>query len=182
MTDDTRPEVPEPSREIDQPELDDSTVETRSETEETLDDIRHERNEYRDLLLRKTAEFDNYRKRTDREREKIHQTAAFNLIQQLLPLVDDLERALAAEVYEGAVKAYRDGVELIHRQLLDTLTKRGVTPIECKDLDFDPHYHQAVAHERSEEHHEGQIIDEVRRGYMIGDRLLRATMVKVAKA
>ena len=181
MTDDTKPEALEPSAEVDQPQPKDSAAETASPIAESTDELQRERNDYYDRLLRKTADFENYRKRTERERVNIHQAAAFDLIQKLLPLVDDLERALAADVSEDAVGAYRAGVELIHHQLLELLAKRGVTPIECEGLDFDPHYHQAVAHEVSEEHHEGQIIAELRRGYMMGERLLRAAMVRVAK-
>ncbi len=77
--------------------------------------------------------------------------------------------------------AYRRGVELIHRQLVEVLRKRGVRPIEALGADFDPHYHQAVAHEPVEGHRDGEVIEEFRRGYMLGDRLLRPAMVKVAK-
>jgi molecular chaperone GrpE len=104
-----------------------------------------ERDEFRDLLLRTTAEFDNYRKRTERERQMLEETAAENLIHELLPLVDDLERALSAEAGEG-IDAYRTGVELIHRRLLDILRRRGVEPIEALGAEFDPHYHQAVSY------------------------------------
>lgn len=145
-------------------------------------DLERERDEYRDLFLRKTAELDNYRKRIDRERAAVDQAAAADLITELLPLIDDLERALAADVDSAGAEAYRAGVELIHKQLLDVLAKRGVTPIDTEGQDFDPHLHQAVAHDASAEHREGQIIDELRRGYVMGGRLLRPSMVRVAKA
>ena len=141
-----------------------------------------ERDEFRDLLLRKTAEFDNYRKRVDRERQAADQAAAADLIAELLPLIDDLERALAAEADSGAADAYRAGVELIRRQLLDVLARRGVAPLETAGQQFDPHFHEAVAHEESADHAAGQIIGEVRRGYVMGARLLRPAMVRVAKA
>ena len=141
-----------------------------------------QRDEYYDLLLRKTAEFDNYRKRVERERAALAAAAAADLLEELLPVVDNLERALDAQVDEGAAAAYRDGVELIHRQMLDLLRKRGVTPIETAGEDFDPNLHQAIAHEESVDHRAGEIVGEVRRGYMLGSRLLRAAMVRVAKA
>lgn len=144
-------------------------------------DLQRERDELRDRLLRKTAEFDNFRKRTERERLAVSEAAAADLLTELLPLVDDLERALKAEPGADGAEAYRRGVELIHRQLTDTIRKRGVRPIETAGADFDPHYHQAVAHEPSAAHRDGEIIEEFRRGYMLGDRLLRASMVKVAK-
>ena len=146
------------------------------------DDIARERDEYRDLLLRKTAELDNYRKRVERERAAADEAAAADLITELLPLLDNLERALGTDMDTATAAAYRTGVELIHKQLLDLLAKRRVVPIDTAGRDFDPHFHQAVAHEVSGEHADGQIIAELRRGYMLAERLLRPAMVRVAKA
>jgi molecular chaperone GrpE len=144
-------------------------------------ELQRQRDDYYDLLLRKSAEFDNYRKRVERERQTLSDAAAANLIEELLPLVDDLERALKADAGTEAGDAYRRGVELIHRQLGDILRKRGVRPIDALGADFDPYYHQAVAHEAAAGRREGEVIEEFRRGYMLGDRLLRPSMVKVAK-
>jgi molecular chaperone GrpE len=146
-----------------------------------VNELQRQRDEYYDRLLRKTAEFDNYRKRVERERGQLAETAASDLLEELLPLVDDLERALRAEPGSDGADAYRRGVELIHRQLVDLLRKRGVRTIETLGMDFDPHFHQAVAHEMAEGRREGEVIEEFRRGYMLGDRLLRPAMVKVAK-
>src|SRR5262247_1874969 len=143
-------------------------------------ELKQQRDDYYDRLLRKTAEFDNYRKRTDRERLQLSEAAAADLLTELLPLVDDLERALKADPEAGA-DGIRKGVELIHKQLLDVLRKRGVKPIEALGADFDPHFHNAVAHEPADGRREGEIIEEFRRGYMLGDRLLRPAMVKVAQ-
>jgi molecular chaperone GrpE len=145
------------------------------------EEIQKQRDEYYDLLLRKTAEFDNYRKRVERDRLNLIETAAAGLIEELLPLVDDLERALATETGPEGADAYRQGVELIHRQMLDTLRKRGVRAIDAVGAQFDPNYHQAVVYEPSPGRREGEVIEELRRGYMLGDRLLRPSMVKVAK-
>jgi len=145
------------------------------------EEIQKQRDEYYDLLLRKTAEFDNYRKRVERDRQTLVESAAADLIEELLPLVDDLERALAAEAAGPGADPYRQGVELIHRQLLEVLRKRGVRAIEAVGAPFDPHYHQAVVHEPAAGAREGEVIEEFRRGYMLGDRLLRPSMVKVAK-
>jgi molecular chaperone GrpE len=98
-----------------------------------------------------------------------------------VPLLDDLERALKAEPGSEGAEAYRRGVELIHRQLSETLRKRGVRPIETTGADFDPYYHQAVSYEPAAGRRDGEIIEEFRRGYTLGDRLLRPSMVKVAK-
>ena len=143
--------------------------------------LQRERDDYYDRLLRKTAEFENYRKRIDRERQQVTESAAADLIEELLPLVDDMERALKADLGSGA-DAYRRGVELIHTKLMELLRKRGVRPIEVVGADFDPHYHMAVAHEPAEGRRDGEVIEEFQRGYMLGDRLLRPAMVKVAKA
>lgn len=144
--------------------------------------VQRERDEFKDLLLRKTAEFDNYRKRADRDRQALSDNITAGVLEELLPLVDDLERALKADTGGEGAEAYRKGVELIHRQLGEILRKRGVTPIEALGADFDPHYHQAVSYEPADERRDGEIIEEFRRGYMLGDRLLRPSMVKVAKA
>jgi len=147
--------------------------------DEAVTALRAEKDALQDRLLRMAAEFDNYRKRIDRERREQSEAAAESILLDLLPIVDDLERALQAPA-TGDAEAYRAGVELILRGMLDVLRRRGVTPIDTADADFDPRVHQAVSQEPSEMHRPGQIIAEFRRGYMLGDRLLRAAMVKVA--
>jgi molecular chaperone GrpE len=149
--------------------------------DDRLTAITRERDEYHDRVLRLTAEFDNYRKRIERERRETGERAAASLVEELLPIVDDLERALGAEAAPGA-ESYRKGVEIIYKQLADLLTRRGVTVMDVLGADFDPHVHQAVAHEESPGARDGEVIEELRRGYKLGDRLLRPAMVKVAKA
>jgi molecular chaperone GrpE len=145
------------------------------------DEIQRQRDDYYDRLLRKTAEFDNYRKRIERDRQSTAESAAADLVRDLLPLVDDLERALKADTNAEGAEAYRRGVELIHRQLLEILRKRGVRPIDAVGGDFDPHFHEAVAYEPAKGRRDGEVIEEFARGYMLGDRLIRPAMVKVAK-
>jgi molecular chaperone GrpE len=145
-----------------------------------LEDLRRERDALQDRLLRTAAEFDNYRKRMDRERRDLVEYAASDVLAEMLPIVDNLERALQAPA--GGDEAFRKGVELIHKQMLDLLRKRGVRPIEAAGQMFDPNFHNAVIHEASSSHQEGEVIEELQRGYMIGDRLLRPAMVKVAKS
>jgi molecular chaperone GrpE len=146
-----------------------------------LAQARSERDDYYDRLLRQAAEFDNYRKRTERERREMAQLVAGDLLEALLPVVDDFERALQVEAGPDAA-AYRKGVELIYKQLQDLLAKRGVTPVEAVGKPFDPQFHQAITYEPSPGCAEGEVLEVVRRGYMLGDRLLRPAMVKVAKA
>jgi len=143
--------------------------------------LQRERDDYYDRLLRKTAEFDNYRRRVERERREQADRAVVDLLEDLLLVVDDFDLALTVGAGED-VSAYRKGVELIHAKLHELLRKRGVKPIETVGKDFDPNVHQAVSHESSPNHREGEVIGEMRRGYTIGDRLLRPAMVKVAKA
>jgi molecular chaperone GrpE len=144
-------------------------------------EAQRQRDEYYDRLLRKTAEFDNYRKRIDRERQAQAEAAAADVMQELLPLVDDLERALRADPGVEGTDSYRRGVELIHKRLEDILRRRGVRPIEALGADFDPNVHEAVTQEESAQHREGEVMEELQRGYKVGDRLLRPAMVKVAK-
>jgi len=143
-----------------------------------LEELRRERDAVQDRLLRTAAEFDNYRKRMDRERRDLAEYTAGEVLTELLPIIDNLERALQAAAADDPL---RKGVELIHRQMLDILRKRGVKPIEALGADFDPNFHQAVIHEPSAEHREGEVMEELQRGYVVGDRLLRPAMVKVAK-
>ena len=146
-----------------------------------LADLQRERDDYKDRWLRKGAEFDNYRKRVERERREHADQAIVDLLESLLIVVDDFDRALTVEAGPEA-EAYRKGVELIHGKLHDLLRKQGLTPIEVIGKDFDPNVHQAVVHEESPGHRDGEVIGELRKGYMLGDRLLRPAMVKVAKA
>lgn len=143
--------------------------------------LKQERDELQDRLLRSVAEFDNYRKRTDRERRELSDAVAADLIRDLLPVVDDLERALAASV-DSPDTALRAGVELIHKQLLEALKRRGAESFDTVGEDFDPMWHEAMASEPVDGRREGEIVAEIRRGYRIGNRLIRPAMVKVAKA
>src|SRR3954462_12420668 len=144
-------------------------------------EIRKERDEYKDRWIRKTAEFDNYRKRIERERREHADMAVGDLLESILLVVDDFDRALTVEAGPEA-EAYRTGVELIHSKMLDVLKKRGVRQIDAIGAEFDPNIHQAVMHEASPDHRDGEVIGELRKGYMLGDKLLRPAMVKVAKA
>ena len=143
--------------------------------------LKQERDDYYDRLLRKTAEFDNYRRRVERERREQADQSVVDLLLELLLVVDDFDRALGVDADERA-SAYRKGVELIHGKLHDLLRKRGVKPIEALGADFDPNVHQAVVHEAGTGYRENEVIAELRKGYMLNDRLLRPSMVKVAKA
>jgi molecular chaperone GrpE len=148
---------------------------------DALATLRREKDALQDRLLRTAAEFDNYRKRVERERRELSEYAGADILTDILPVVDDLERALQAPAGSD-VETYRRGVELIHRQMMSLLQKRGVKPIEAVGVQFDPRFHEAVMQEVSGEHREGEVMAELRRGYTLGERLLRPAVVKVAKA
>jgi molecular chaperone GrpE len=143
-------------------------------------ELRKDRDGLHDRLLRQAAEFDNYRKRVERDRRESAQFAAVDLVQDLLPVIDDFERALQIEA-PGA-ESYRQGLEIIHRALMEMLRKRGVTPIEAVGTNFDPQVHQAVSYEEAPDRRDGEVMEQFTRGYRLGDKLIRPAMVKVAKA
>jgi molecular chaperone GrpE len=149
--------------------------------EPALEALRKEKDALQDRLLRMAAEFDNYRKRVERDRRDQAESATADALTDLLPIIDDLERALKAPA-SGEADGFRKGIELIHQQTIELLRKRGAKPIDAVGTDFDPRYHQAVVHETSANHREGEVMEEFARGYVLGDRLLRPAMVKVAKA
>ena len=143
--------------------------------------LQKERDDLYDRLLRKTAEFDNFRKRVDRDRKDMIEYASAEVLSDLLVIVDDFDRALAADAPPEA-NAFKTGLEMIHRQLTELLKKRGVSTVEALGADFDPHLHQAVAYEEVPGAREGEVVGVMAKGYKLGDRLLRPALVKVAKA
>ena len=158
----------------------DAGAQPTAAADEAVAAAQKERDAYKEQFLRAVADFDNYRKRIERERRELSEYAAADVLLDLLPIIDNFERALQAPA-TGDTEAFKRGIELIHKQMLDLLRKRGVTHIDALGADFDPNVHQAVIHEPSEEHREGEVMEELQRGYKLGDRLLRPSMVKVAK-
>jgi molecular chaperone GrpE len=140
--------------------------------------LRKDLDELKDTYLRKLAEMENLRKRFDRERSEYQQFALSGLLLELLGIVDNFERALRSSA-EGDGKTLRDGVELILRMFQNVLAKNGVRPIVLEGRAFDPNFHHAMTVEESEEVAEPEVIEELQKGYMHHDRLLRPTLVKV---
>ncbi len=147
-------------------------------TREALEALRKERNELRDQLLRKRADFENFRKRVERDREQAAQEARAALLRELIPTLDNLERALAAG---GDDVSLRTGVELTLRELTTLLERHGVTAHDPTGQHFDPEVHQALLHESAPGYDEGTVVAVFRKGYSLGERLLRPALVKVAK-
>lgn len=140
--------------------------------------VEHEKKEYLFLM----ADFDNYRKRTLKEKQDLIKNGAERAMRELLPIVDDFERALAAMGAGGDVDSLREGVELIHSKFVKYLQQNGVTPIESTGADFDPELHEAVTmFPAPDESQKGKVIDTTTRGYMIHDKVLRHAKVVVGQ-
>jgi molecular chaperone GrpE len=146
-----------------------------------LENLKKEYDSVYDRLLRKQAEFENYRKRVDREKSEYTQFASSELMKELLNALDSFDLALrnASGDGSGREKTFR-GFELIYKQIQDTLARFGLKPIEAKGKMFDPNYHQAVSTQASSDVTENIVIEEMRKGYTLNGRLLRPAMVTVS--
>ena len=133
-----------------------------------------------DRLQRSMAEFDNFRKRSEKEKSSMFDMGAKSIAEKILPVVDNFERALLAAPAEGDGKAYADGILMIYNQMIKTLEELGVKAIECVGQAFDPNLHNAVMHIEDENFGENEVVEELLKGYMYKDSVLRHSMVKVA--
>ncbi len=159
--------------------LSDKAEEGTGSREEGHDQKEKEINELKDQLQRLAAEFDNYKKRTRKEKEKIYASSIADVVSAFLPVVDNIERALQAS--EGSDESIREGVVLIHRQMMEVLSNLGVKPIEAKGRKFNPDFHEAVAHVEDENFGENEIVEEFLKGYIFNDEtVIRHSVVKVA--
>ena len=166
----------------------DSAAEKREETTEEpaaikeqetaeLEKIMAEKEELLNRLYRLQADFDNYRKRVASEKQDWHLQTVCDVVQELLPVIDNLERALEAS---GSFEALKEGVELVYRQLMAALGIHGLEKIEACGKEFDPNYHYAIMQVESDQP-ENTVVEELQKGYKVKDRDVRASMVKVAK-
>lgn len=139
--------------------------------------------ELNDRIVRQMAEFDNFRKRTDKEKSEMFSNGEKVVIEAILPVIDNFERAF--DMAEGAGAEQKDpfmeGMEKVYRQLMDELEKLGVRPIEALGTDFDPNIHNAVMQEETEEYGSGKVCKELQKGYMLNDSVVRHSMVSVAQ-
>jgi len=141
------------------------------------DQVAAEKAEIQDLLQRRQAEFENFRRRTERERGDFAQYASMEIVRDLLPVVDDFDRAMKADSTD---KEYARGIELIYGRMVDLLKKAGLEPIEAEAKQFDPHLHQAVEKVQTTDAPDHTILGEFQKGYFFKGKLLRPSMVKVA--
>ncbi|WP_238455559.1 nucleotide exchange factor GrpE [Desulfolucanica intricata] len=167
-------------------------VEVLSPEEEKVDDPEELRRllkeqtekaeDYYARLARLQADFENFRRRTRQEKEETVRYATEQLMVDLLPVLDNFERALNIETKENSKDSFMEGMEMIYRQLKDTLSKGGLTVIPAVGEQFDPNKHDAVMQEETVEQPDNTVIEELRRGYMLKDKVIRPAMVKVAKS
>jgi molecular chaperone GrpE len=149
--------------------------------QQELDQSRAQATEYLEGWQRSRAEFANYKRRVEREQAQAYQAAAGRILKRQLEVIDDLERALKNRPQEGEGAAWAAGIELVYRKMLNILESEGVTRMEAEGQAFDPNLHEAITSEASDEHESGQIIEVLQQGYLIGDRVLRPAMVRVAQ-
>ncbi len=166
--------------------------EVQVENESCAEQVMEEKNEQGDALQEKTkqyddlldkyqrmaAEYDNYRKRSQKEKEQVYNDSVADTVALFIPVLDNLERAAKADEIDGA--AYKKGVEMVLRQLLEVLTKCGVAEIEAKGCEFDPQLHNAVMHIEDECIDTNTVVEEFAKGYTLRGRVIRHSMVKVA--
>lgn len=158
------------------------TGEPIRELERKLEDATGEARENYDRLLRVSAEFENYKKRMNREMDDLRKFAIQSLVKDLLPIIDNLELALksASDHLDEGGNQLRDGVALTHKEILKTLDRYNVTQIDALGQPFDPNFHEAVMREEDEDHPPNTIINELQKGYLLHDRLIRPSMVVVS--
>lgn len=149
------------------------------ETTPAYEKLKEEQAVLYDRLLRRQAEFENYRKRVQREKEEFRHHATESVMRDLLPVLDAFERALKRRA-PAVPASFYEGMELIHRQLLEALGRAGLEAIETEGQLFDPHYHQAVETIADDDRRDQEIVEELQRGYNLEQRLLRPAIVKVA--
>lgn len=145
-----------------------------------LQKLRAELEEHKQRTLRTQADFDNFRRRTVKEKEELGKYASAKLITELLPVIDNFDRALTTGSEGTANDSYTKGIEMIYRQLENVLKAEGLTKMEVVGQSFNPEYHQAVMQVESDDYEEGIIVEELQSGYLLKDKVLRPAMVKVS--
>jgi molecular chaperone GrpE len=145
-----------------------------------LDEKSNQCSEYLTMLQRTAAEFDNYKKRTAREKETIYSDAVSDVILAFLPIIDNLDRAIQSSSNDNDAQSLREGVQMVFRQLIDTMKKLGVEEIESIGKSFNPELHNAVMHIEDDSYDENIVVEEFQKGYTLKDKVIRHSMVKVA--
>ncbi len=162
-------EVEEKTNEKEEAALDTLKAQLKAEKEKS--------DEYYEHLKRNMAEFDNFKKRISKEKDMMYNTITANVVSEILPVIDNFDKALNAET---ADESYKNGIAMIYNQIVETLGKLGVEEIEALNKTFDPNFHEAVMHIEDENYGEKEVTEVFRKGYKIGDKIIRHAMVKVA--
>jgi len=142
--------------------------------------LKAEAEESQTRLLRAQADFDNFRRRTQKEKEELGKYASMKLVTELIPVIDNFERAMATVPEGPETESFAKGIQMIFRQLETVLGNEGLTAMETVGQPFNPEFHQAIMQVESDEHEEGIVVEEVQKGYMLKDKVLRPAMVKVS--
>ncbi len=151
----------------------------KAKTDKKQDAMKQKVEELEDRVKRQMAEFDNFRKRTDKEKTAMFETGAKSVIEKILPVVDNFERGLATIPEEEKGNGFADGMQMIYKQLMTELDNLGVKPIEAVGQEFNPDFHNAVMQVESEEYESGFVAQELQKGYMYRDSVVRHSMVAV---
>ena len=177
-----KPEVePEVEPEAQDKQAEEEAEEKTGEEQTPLEKAQAEAAQYYDRWMRLAAEFDNYKRRSARQFAELVQSANERLVTQLLPVLDNFERALNHEGDDETLESFRKGVEMIFGQLHDVLKAEGLKSFDSVGKPFDPNIHDAIMQMESEEHESGTVLEEVQKGYTLGDKVLRHTKVVVSK-
>lgn len=182
QTEETTAQVPQAEEAQEAPEAEETAPQEEEDAQESPKcDAKDEKiRELNDRLLRQMAEFDNFRRRTEKEKTMMFETGAGSIIEKILPVVDNFERAMATVTEEQKEDPFVSGIDKIYKQLLTTLEQLSVTPIEALGKEFDPQLHNAVMHVEDEAYGENEVIEEYQKGYKYRDSVVRHSMVKVA--
>ena len=165
-------------KEVEMPDVAEQSSDEPEALKRQLEEVRAKASEYKDGWVRSQAEFQNYKKRIERDNELMYASMKGDIIKKMLPALDDLERALQNRPAEDA---WANGIELIARKLQNILESEGVRRIEANGAAFDPTFHEAITHEPSADIESGYVIAVVQNGYMLGERVIRPALVRVAQ-
>ena len=174
-------EAQESEKDEETPAIEEFELDELDTLREELNLLQQQSNEYLDGWQRERAEFANYKKRKDRESQQLKDNITGSITRKYLDIVDDLERALQNRPQDGEGASWAEGIELVYRKFLTALESEGVTAMQVAGTEFDPNLHEAISQEPSEEYESGQIVEVLRNGYMIGERVLRPASVRIAQ-
>ena len=174
-------EAPETEQALTKEEIKAAKKKAKAEKAEKKDKYKEKIEELEDRVNRQMAEFENFRKRTDREKTQMFETGAKSVIEKILPVVDNFERGLQTPVPEGGNDAFMEGMNMVYKQLMTELENIGVKPIEAIGTEFNPDFHNAVMQVESEEFESGIVAQELQKGYLYHDTVVRHSMVAVVQ-